>query len=305
MVVLWRRERLAQRTRYRIGGFADRFAEVPDLTNLRALQASVASEPWLVLGAGANTLVSDAGVSRPVIALGAEFKRMDVLDAAIEVGAAAGVAAVVQAASKHRRAGWDFLEAVPGTIGGALHMNAGTLEKGIWEQVEWVDALVPDLARPVRLIPEDVQPGYRHIDVPEGTVFLSARLRAVAGQPECVEEAHANRRQQKRQSQPYDLPSCGSTWLNPPGLAAWRLVDEVGMRGKGSGAARISDLHANFIVNEGGATADDVIWLMRETRRRVREQHGIELIPELRLWGFPNDLLHELGASPAREGAYT
>jgi len=288
--------RLAPRTRYRIGGPATFLGEVHDAAALRAAWAYLQSEPFFVLGAGANTLISDAGVDRRVIVLGREFKRVAIHETAIEAGAAAGIPGVTQAARRHGRKGWSFLEAVPGTIGGALAMNAGTRDTGIWDRVEWVDALVPGEPGPVRLRPADVCPGYRHIDVPEGIVFLSARLRAEPGEIAAIEDAHQSRRAEKLQAQPYDLPSCGSVWTNPPGYSAWKLVDGVGMRGEQRGGARVSEMHANFIVNEGGATAEDVIELMLETRRRVRDAYGVELVPEIRLWGFPADLLAELGA---------
>jgi len=291
--------RLAPHTRYRIGGTAPYLGEANDPAALRAALEYFAGEPFLVLGAGANTLISDAGVDRPVIVLGREFKRVEIRDTVIEAGAAAGIPGVVQAARRHARRGWSFLEAVPGTIGGALAMNAGSRDTGIWDRVEWVDALVPGEPGPVRLRPADVRPGYRHIHSPDGIIFLAARLRAEPGELAAIEEAHQTYRATKLQSQPYDVPSCGSVWTNPPGHSAWRLVDGVGMRGERRGGARVSELHSNFIVNEGGASAEDVIDLMLETRRRVHEAHGIELVPEIRLWGFPVDLMVALGASVA------
>lgn len=304
MGVEWtERASLAARTRYRIGGPAARLAVIEDVPALRAALEALDGAPFRTLGHGANTLVSDDGLGEAVLVLGTGFKELTVGEDWIEMGAALPIPSLVQAARRHGRAGWERLEAVPGTIGGALSMNAGSRAWGIWEAVEWAEAFVPGEREPVRLSAEEVEPGYRHTRLPAGTVLVRARVRAEAGDPGEVERTHLEFRARKVAEQPYDRPTCGSIWTNPPGHSVWQMVDAVGMRGRRVGDAQVSELHANFIVNLGEARAADVVALMRETRRRIAEEFGIELWPEVRLWGFGPELLAELGARDESTGA--
>lgn len=288
---------LASLTRYRIGGPAVRFARPERPADLAAALASTGGSPFRVLGWGANVLVSDRGVPQPVIVLGGEFDYLSLSDDAIEAGGAAGLPGLVGEARRAGRAGWDFLEAVPGSVGGGLRMNAGSAEIGMWDRVLWAEVMTPTGDR-VRIGPEEAAPGYRSVQLPEEWVFIGAALAAPPGLRDQVDAAHARRRRQKVETQVYELPSCGSIWKNPgpPHGSAWELVDRAGMRGAVRGGAQITERHANFIANLGGATAADVLWLMAETRRRVSELEGIWLEPEICLWGFAPDELASVGA---------
>jgi len=288
---------LADLTRWKIGGPAPAYAKAGSEAELRALLAEVGGERVLVLGRGANVLISDDGPGAAVLQLQGEFADHELLERTIRFGAAAQIATVVQAARRASRAGLWILEAVPGTMGGALRMNAGTADEGTWGRTLWADAMWPD-GTVKRVTRQDVVPRYRGIDLDPQAVFLRGELDAPPGDPERIEQEHLSRREAKLRSQVYDLPSCGSTWKNPepPGPSAWQLVDQVGMRGARRGAAQISEKHANFIVNLGGARAQDVVELLIETRRRVLERTGIALEPEIQFWGFPEELLRELGA---------
>ncbi|MBI4539666.1 MAG: UDP-N-acetylmuramate dehydrogenase [Gemmatimonadetes bacterium] len=287
---------LAPHTRYRIGGAAARFRELETEREAVACVQELDGRPYKPIGGGANLLVADRGVDFPVLALTSEFRAVEVEEDAIVAGAGTALPALVQTARREARCDFHHLEAVPGTVGGALRMNAGTRDWGVWDVVEWADALFPGLPAVTRLTAAEAQPGYRDTGVPEGTLFLRARLRAARGDAQAVERAHRSYREEKVRNQPYDRASCGSVWKNPPGQSVWRLIDAIGMRGTRRGGAQISELHANFILNMGGATAGDVIELMRETRRRVLERFGIGLVPEVRLWGCDPELLRELGA---------
>ncbi len=293
---MWMRDvPLSQRTRWRIGGNAPAFAEAGNDDQLRALLSDQQGETALILGGGANLLVSDEGPGQPVIVLGGEFKHQEVLEGSISFGAAASIAGVVQAARREAREGLWILEAVPGTMGGALRLNAGTATDWLWERVLWAEAMHPDGAVQ-RVGPDDVDPGYRRIDFNESAVFLRAEVSAPPGVVEQVYAEHKSRRIAKLSTQVYDKPTCGSTWKNPGSdVSAWELVDRVGMRGAKHGGAQISPKHANFIVNLGGARAEDVVALMVDTRRRVQEELGILLEPELHFWGFADSVLRELG----------
>ncbi|MEE9208727.1 MAG: UDP-N-acetylmuramate dehydrogenase [Gemmatimonadota bacterium] len=289
---------LALHTRYRIGGPAVRFGRPETESELVTALADSGNGGHFVLGWGANVLVSDRGVRRAVLILSGQFGTVELEADALEVGAAAGIAGTVGEARRTGRTGFAFLEAVPGTIGGALRMNAGSATEGIWDRVIWADAVTPDGKR-VRITPQDAKPVYRGTGVPADWVFVAARLTAPVGDPERVKLAHLERRRSKVESQVYELPSCGSTWKNPgpPHGSAWEVLSQVGMRGVKRGGARISAKHANFIVNEGEATAEDVVWLMRESRRRVHEELGIWLAPEIQLWGFEEEELKSLGVA--------
>jgi UDP-N-acetylmuramate dehydrogenase len=295
---MWMRDvPLADLTRWKIGGPAPAYAKAGSEEELRALLAEVAGERVLVLGRGANVLISDSGPGAPVLQLQGEFAEYEVLERTIRFGAGAQIPSVAQAARRMSRSGLWILEAVPGTMGGALRMNAGTAEQGVWEQTLWAEAMWPD-GSVKRLTKQDVSPRYRAIDLDPQAVFLRGELDAPPGDPERIEREHMSRRQAKLRVQVYNLPSCGSTWKNPepPGPSAWQLVDRVGMRGARRGGAQISEKHANFVVNLGGARAQDVVDLLVETRRRVLQETGIALEPEIQFWGFADDVLRELGA---------
>jgi UDP-N-acetylmuramate dehydrogenase len=295
---MWMRDvPLADLTRWKIGGPAPAYAKAGSEEELRALLAEVAGERVLVLGRGANVLISDSGPGAPVLQLQGEFAEYEVLERTLCFGAGAQIPSVAQAARRMSRSGLWILEAVPGTMGGALRMNAGTAEQGVWEQTLWAEAMWPD-GSVKRLTKQDVSPRYRAIDLDPQAVFLRGELDAPPGDPERIEREHMSRRQAKLRVQVYNLPSCGSTWKNPepPGPSAWQLVDRVGMRGARRGGAQISEKHANFVVNLGGARAQDVVDLLVETRRRVLQETGIALEPEIQFWGFADDVLRELGA---------
>ena len=289
---------LADRTRYRIGGPARRFARPADRDDLRSALAELGGAPYRVLGGGANLLVADEGVDEAVLQLGAGFGGLDRGEGYLEAGAAETMPALVGEARRGAVAGYVFLEAVPGTVGGGLRMNAGSPDVWLWHRVVWAEAMTPD-GEVVRVRPEEADPGYRSVGLPEAWVFLRARFEAEPGDPTEIEEEHRAFRSRKVQSQVYDLRSVGSTWKNPgpPHGSAWEVVDRVGMRGARRGDARISEKHANFIVNLGDARAEDVVALMAETWKRAHEELGLRLEPEIRLWGFERERLRSVGAA--------
>jgi UDP-N-acetylmuramate dehydrogenase len=290
-------EPLANYTRWKIGGPAPAYARASSEDELRALLADLGGARVLVLGRGANVLVADEGPGVPVLQLEGEFAEYALRGETITFGAGASISSVVQAARRASRTGLWILEAVPGTMGGALRMNAGTAEEGIWDRTLWAEAMWPD-GTTKRLSRDDVQPRYRGIGLDAVAIFTRGEIEAPLGDSGLVEDEHERRREAKLEAQVYDQPSCGSTWKNPepPAPSAWQLVDRVGMRGERRGDAQISMKHANFIVNLGSARASDVIDLMTETRRRVMAETGISLEPEIQFWGFPAEILRELGA---------
>lgn len=294
----WERDvALAPLARYRIGGPADRLARPGSVDEVREALADLGGARHLVLGTGANVLVADGGVRDAVLVLGSGLGRLESEGAAIEAGAAARLPALAGMARREARVGYRFLEAVPGTVGGGLRMNAGSRDEWLWHRVEWAEA-VTDEGRVERIVPADARPGYRRVDVPESWVFVGARLTAEPGDAREVEDAHLAFRGRKVNDQVYELPSIGSTWKNPgpPHGSAWEVVDRVGMRGARHGDAQVAERHANFIVNLGEARAEDVVALMSETRRRAIEELGVHLEPEIRLWGFSAEERAGVGA---------
>ncbi len=289
--------RLAPLTRYGIGGPAPRLARPASRESVRDTLRDLGDDPYRVLGAGANVLVADRGVRLAILILGGELDYVKTQTDRIEAGAAARLPSLVGTARRSAREGFSFLEAVPGTVGGGLRMNAGGRDVWIWHRVIWADVLTSD-RQELRLTPSEVGAGYRSVDVPAGWVFLGAAFEAPPGDADAIEETHRVFRDAKVRNQVYELPSVGSTWKNPaaPFGSAWEVVDRVGMRGATRGGAEISDRHANFIVNHGDATADDVLGLMIETRRRAHEELGIWLEPEICLWGFDREELQQVGA---------
>ncbi|UCC74781.1 MAG: UDP-N-acetylmuramate dehydrogenase [Gemmatimonadota bacterium] len=289
---------LADLARWKIGGPAPAYAKAGSEEELRALLAEVGGGPVLVLGRGANVLIADDGPGAAVLQLEGEFAGHELLEGTIRFGAGALISAVVQTARRAGRSGLWILEAVPGTMGGALRMNAGTAEEGIWDRSLWADAMWPD-GTTRRVTRGEVRPRYRAIDLETEAIFLRGELEAPPGDPDAVEEEHRRRRESKLRAQVYDQPTCGSTWKNPepPAPSAWQLVDRVGMRGERRGGAQISAKHANFIVNLGDARAQDVIDLLIETRQRVLHETGIALEPEIQFWGFPDEVLRDVGAA--------
>lgn len=289
---------LANEVRWRIGGPAARFGRVSSVDELTEALIELAGGRFLTLGWGANLLVADRGVACPVLVLGGELDSIRTSDGRIEAGAAAGLPALVGEARRMGAEGWCFLEAVPGSVGGGLRMNAGSADTGIWDRVIDVQA-VTSAGELVQLTAAETRPSYRRVEVPEDWVFTSARFETRPGDPDAVEAEHFERRRRKVETQVYDLPSCGSVWKNPGGEwgPAWKLVDAVGMRGARTGGAQITEKHANFIANLADAKAEHVLDLMRETRRRVREQVGVALEPEIRFWGFDPDELASVGAA--------
>jgi len=297
--VRWGRDvPLAPLARYRIGGPAARLARLESVADVAEVVGALGgSTPYRVLGTGANVLIADGGVQEPVLILGGGLDRLTVTSSAIEAGAATRLPALAGTARREARIGFRFLEAVPGTVGGGLRMNAGSRDEWLWHRVEWAEAVTEE-GEVARVAPGDAVPGYRRVGVPEPWVFVGARFRAEPGDPMLVEEEHLRFRSRKVGDQVYELPSVGSIWTNPgpPYGSAWEIVEAVGMRGEWRGDAQIAERHANFIVNHGAARAEDVVELMIETRRRAHEQCGVRLEPEIKFWGFSPDRLSLLGA---------
>jgi len=279
---------LAPRTAIRVGGPADLLVRPADPDALGALLRAVRElgVPLSVLGGGANTLAADAGVRGVVLKLPQDFPGEVLEGTRMVLSAGAPTSRLPARAHAHGLTGMEFIAGIPGTLGGATAMNAGTRlgeMKDVLERVElataegagWVPAAALGFA-------------YRTCRLPPGAVVTRLELRLRPGDVAAIQLSRATMREdreQRRRTQPLDRPTFGSTFRNPPGDYAGRLIEAVGLKGHRVGNATWSDVHANFVVNLGGASAADVLALIRLARTRVREQFGIALETEVRFLG--------------------
>lgn len=280
------REPLARYTTLRVGGPADLFVAPASEPDLAAVLQFCAAHglPWRVLGRGSNVLVRDGGVRGVVVTLAhPAFCAVQVRGDAIHAGAGARVKAVATAALQHGLAGLEFLEGIPGSVGGALRMNAGAFAGWTFAVLEQVRLMTPQGTveeRPAATVPV----AYRHCPLFTTHIALGAVFR---GRPEAAEAIRARLAEYSRhrwQTQPRE-PSAGCIFKNPAALPAGRLVDELGLKGAGVGGARVSEVHGNFIVNTGTATARDILELIRRIRAEARARRGIALELEVEILG--------------------
>lgn len=283
-------ERLAHRTTYRIGGPAAMLAVVHTFSALtRTIEVLTAQDvEWVLMGKGSNMLVSDKGFSGCVIVLGREFSNIIVSpeEHTIAAGAAVPLAKVVSEAMKASLAGLEFACGIPGTLGGAISMNAGMRR-------DWIGSLVESLVvwRPgiglARIAGSDITWGYRYCSLGGADIVLEVNLLLQEGERAQIAAKMQSLQARRAATQPMGKPSCGSVFRNPSGdKGAAQLIQECGLKGKVIGGAQISDKHANFIVNNGNATAQDVLDLIRLAHDKVEEVSGVSLQPEVKFLGF-------------------
>jgi UDP-N-acetylmuramate dehydrogenase len=283
-------EPLARHTSFRIGGPVDAWVEAEELADLAAVFAiaSAAKAPVITLGTGTNVLVSDRGVRGIAVHLGRGFQfvewteRDDAAD--LRAGAAVPFKKLVYDAVERGFEGLEFGEGIPGSIGGGLTMNAGAFGGEIGRVVVALEGVHADGSFE-ELPRERLAFQYRRLELPAGWVITGVRLRLRRGEPAEMEKRLASARDKRKKNQPLGFPNAGSIFKNPPGGFAGKLLEEAGVKGLRRGGARVSELHANFIVNQGGATAQDVHTLMDEMGERVFARSGVRLRPEIKLVG--------------------
>ena len=276
---------MAPFTWFRVGGNADALFRPADLDDLIAVLEVLPEEvPVTVVGVGSNLLVRDGGVPGMIIRLVGPFATIDVVGDTISAGAGALDLTVARTAEESGLAGLEFLSGVPGTIGGALRMNAGAFG-GEMKDVT-VSAQALDRAGNVQILgPDELGFSYRRCAAPEGWIFLSCSLKGRPGTPADIGARMAEIAQAREESQPIKVRTGGSTFANPEGQSAWKLIDSAGCRGLVMGGAQVSEKHCNFLLNNGDATAADIEDLGEEVRRRVLETSGVDLHWEIRRIG--------------------
>lgn len=286
---------LAPRTTIRVGGAADLLVRPADPDALAELLrcARDLAVPLHVLGGGANTLAADAGVRGIVVRLPADLAGEEARGETLLLGAGQPTSRLWIRGHALGLVGMEFLAGIPGTLGGALAMNAGT---GIGEMEDVVRRVEVATAEGTGFVDAAALGfAYRTCRLPPGSVATRVEFALRAGDVAASERTMQADRERRRRSQPLDRPSFGSTFRNPPGDFAGRLVEAVGLKGHRIGGAAWSDVHANFVVNLGGAAARDVLALVNLARSRVKESFGIVLETEVRLVGeFPAEDLQGL-----------
>ncbi len=279
-------EPLAPQTWFRVGGPAEVLFKPADEEDLAQFLAGCPADiPVTVIGIASNLLVRDGGVPGVVIRLGPQFAQIKADDEAVTTGAAAMDVNVAKAAQAAGIAGLEFLTGIPGTIGGGLRMNGGAYGSEFKDVVEEAVAIDRKGKRHV-LKPEQFGFSYRHIDLPEDMIFVSARLRGTKGDPAAIQVRVKEIQTAREATQPIREKTGGSTFANPDGQKSWQLIDAAGCRGLRVGGAQMSEKHCNFLINTGDATAEDIESLGEDVRRRVREHSGIELRWEIKRIGI-------------------
>lgn len=261
------------------------FAIPEDAADLQRLIAQLSSAvlPWMAVGRGYNLLVKDGGIRGAVVSLEKINRIESQGDGRIIAEAGAENLAVVRFGQKLGLGGIGFISGIPGTVGGAVRMNAGAYGEGILERAVCITLLRNGEIREFCI--NELDYGYRRLSLQPGDVLLSVLLQLEERDPELTEEEIMKDLELRRTKHNVGFPSAGSFFKNPPGQAAWRLIDAAGMRGAAVGGAGVSELHGNFLVNRGGATAADFLGLAEKVKAAVFTSCGILLEEEVRIVG--------------------
>lgn len=281
---------LAPQTWFRVGGPAEVLVRPSDVADLAAFLAALPLQvPLTVIGAASNLIIRDGGVAGVVIRLARGFGDVACEADGVIAGAAALDAVVAEHAAEAGLAGLEFLSGIPGTIGGAVAMNAGAYGGDVANTLDWAE-IVTRQGELVRLSNADFGFSYRHSRLPLESVVVRARFRARPGDKAQIAARMAEIRASREATQPVRARTGGSTFRNPPEARAWELIDAAGCRGLARGGAQVSEKHCNFLLNTGDATAADLEGLGEEVRRRVHAASGIVLEWEIKRIGTPATL---------------
>ncbi len=278
---------LRDKTWFRVGGPAEalfRPASPPDLG--RFLHDLPHDVPLTILGAASNVIIRDGGIPGLVVRLARGFAEIVVERDGVVAGAACLDATVAEHAAAAGLSGLEFLSGIPGSIGGAVAMNAGAYGSDVANTLDWAE-FVTRSGDLVRLPAAALAFAYRHAALPPGGVVVRARFRAVPGHAAPIAARMAEIRSSREATQPVRARTGGSTFRNPPGQKAWELIDAAGARGLVRGGAQVSEKHCNFLLNTGTATAADLEGLGEELRRRVHAMSGTTLEWEIKRLGLP------------------
>ena len=277
---------LAPFTWFRVGGPAEWLVRPADADDLVALLAALPeTTPMQVIGAASNLIIRDGGLPGVTLRLARGFADVQRDGDGFIAGAAVLDATLAEHAAAAGLSGLEFLSGVPGSVGGAVAMNAGAYGAEVKDVLDWLE--VATVTGITRIAAAECGFGYRHSALPARSVVTRARFHARPGDAAAIAARMAEIRTAREATQPVRARTGGSTFRNPEGHKAWALIDAAGCRGLMRGAAQVSEKHCNFLINTGGATAADIEGLGEEVRARVRAQSGIELQWEIRRMGVP------------------
>lgn len=280
-------EPMSAHTSFRIGGPADLLVRPRSIDELKLCLSKVRQGglPWRVIGNGSNLLVCDSGIEGVVIEIADQFSQTCVDGCHINAQSGVLLSVVANQALKAGLTGFEFAGGIPGTLGGAVVMNAGAYGGEMKDVIESVTVLTPE-GEVLSLLGEQLQLSYRHSVIPEkGYIVLGVRLRLNPGDPEIIQETTRDLTHKRTSKQPLHLPSAGSTFKRPEGHYAGQLIESSGLKGIRYGDAQVSDKHCGFVVNLGNATCEEVITLIRLVRRVVKNRYGVDLEPEVKMIG--------------------
>ncbi len=284
---VYQREPMAKHTTFRIGGEADYYLcphsrqEIKEILNLCREEEL----PWFILGNGSNLLVSDSGYRGVIIQIYKNMCNCTVEGSRIRVQAGALLSKVSAEALKHGLTGMEFASGIPGTVGGAVMMNAGAYGGEMKQVLRQAVVLTPE-GEELTLSVAELELDYRTSIIKEkGYVVLEAELELAAGDPEAIRGCMEELKDRRVTKQPLEYPSAGSTFKRPQGHFAGKLIMDAGLRGYQVGGAQISTKHCGFVINVGDATAADVQRLIQDVQAKVKERFGVELEPEVQFLG--------------------
>lgn len=291
--VILEREPMGRHTTFQVGGPADIFVEPANREELRfAVQEARRDQvPFFVTGNGSNLLVSDDGYRGMILHIGKRMSGIAVKDTVIEAEAGSSLARIAKEALEQGLAGMEFAAGIPGSLGGAVVMNAGAYGGEMKDILTDVDVLTED-GEFLTVTAGDMDLSYRHSCVPEKHyIVLRAKMRLSMGEKDAIKERMNELALARRQKQPLEYPSAGSTFKRPEGYFAGKLVQDAGLKGYTVGGAQVSEKHSGFVVNRGGAEAAEIRFLIWQVQRKVKEQFGVTLEPEVRFIGFDDNQL--------------
>ena len=276
-------EPMSAHTTFKIGGAADILITVGNLSELQTVISACkdCSMPYMILGNGSNLLVSDKGIEGAVIALDGDFKEISVESETVTAGAGAKLSRLCTVAMEHSLSGLEFAYGIPGTVGGAMYMNAGAYGGEMKDVALSVTALSPDGS--VREVPAaEMALGYRtSVFKTNGDIILFAKYNLHTGDKSAIKAQMEDIMGRRKSKQPLEYPSAGSVFKRPEGAFAGTLIEQCGLKGKTVGGAQVSEKHAGFIINVGGATCDDVMELVKVVQDTVKAETGYILEREI------------------------
>ncbi|MEE1227815.1 MAG: UDP-N-acetylmuramate dehydrogenase [Lachnospiraceae bacterium] len=286
-------EPLSKHTTFQVGGPADLFVSPSSPKELQgALKlANQYGVPFFVVGNGSNLLVSDEGYRGMILQIGKNLSEIRIDDNIITAQAGAMNSRVARVALDHGKTGFEFAAGIPGSIGGAAAMNAGAYGGEMKDVLKEVRALTPE-GEFVTLSTEEMDLSYRHsVIFDKGYLVVSVKMELHPGGQKEIQAKMDDLMGRRREKQPLEFPSAGSTFKRPEGYFAGKLIQDTGLKGYTVGGAQVSEKHSGFVINKGGATAEEIVFLMAQVQKKVHDKFGVWLEPEVRLVGFPKGTL--------------